>query len=166
MLWNLGGSRKKHRLQWKTYMGGWEIPINYKLSTYCTGWYGKKTQGSPKSGERRQNELALTEHQVSCKLGMFAISSRLHGFMEPGYGQHPPGAPGAASWLPTAHTPATWSQCPALLSHLSSLDPLFSWLDSNPPCCLSCVIYFLKAIISFLFLSKSHYPPLGPFKAH
>lgn len=48
MYWNSGGSRKKHRLQWKTYMGVCmcvcvyeKKPLNLKLTT-SVDWLGKK----------------------------------------------------------------------------------------------------------------------------
>lgn len=45
MYWNLGGSRKKHRLQWKTYMGVCvcvrKSLLNLKLTT-SMDWSKKK----------------------------------------------------------------------------------------------------------------------------
>lgn len=60
MYWNLGGSRKKHRLQWKTYMGVCvcvsKSLLNLKLTT-SMDWSGMRK--NKEKAALKQNSWAV-----------------------------------------------------------------------------------------------------------
>lgn len=157
MLWNLGGSRKKYRLQWKTYMGVWEIPVNYKLSAYCTGWYGKQPQCSLKSGERRQErKLGTKTPGVPGSRGGLQLGTVLPRLMEPDCQKH---RPACLVHSPFSITDLSFS---SLLPHLSlPRSPIqFLWICPHL-IAFAHMISFLEAANlyhSSLVIHPQHFP--------
>lgn len=114
-------------------MGVWEIPVNYKLTAYCAGRYGKKPQRPLKSEKDREEVWHEEKARCPRDVGMFTISSGLNWIEGTSRVSHLRGLlelPVRTSWSPTFSI--AWPRLPTESFPFSHQGPC-PILDPSPP---------------------------------